>query len=457
MAIPLTGGGGLFTRMGKILKLLSDINSYQGSTLVTDSNNLYSQYASGAVDEALIDGLEPALFSAQTSTGTYMSFLQTVAQNTLCTMVNNDRPMNSQTDIPTALNYLITQMSGSNSVLALSVGCTQAANTGNIGNGVCVSTSLGVNGKSNEDIVPEKITINCTADSSAGATSSGNESFTLLGGYSVDAFDWLYPVGSAGSASCSAINASQNNSQGTLLNNGDFETWTVANIPDNFAIDVGTAGTQVKESTGQHFTGAASLNIVGDGSNLTTLSQTFNNTSGTTATLSPLSLYAANCWVKMDASPAAGVLRIALVDGSNTVINDQAGNANSFSLTLSGLGTSWTALNGVFRTPLVMPSTAKIQLSLTTAITSGKNLYLDRLGMGSMVQLYPMGPAFAVFGGSSGFYVPDGFVATATNSLGSGGSQNTFQWGFDRLFNMKGYGLLLPSSGTPSISDSLIS
>jgi hypothetical protein len=458
MTIPLTGTGGLFTRYGKILKLLADINTFQGTTLITDSGNLYAQYPDGTADEALIDGLDPALLSSQTSAGAYMGFLQTVAQNTLTTMVSDDRPQNSSTDINSALVYLINQMKAdSQSVLAMTVGVSASANSGNTGNGVCVSTSLGPTGAANEDQVPEKITINCTADSSTNSGLAGNESFTALGAYSVNSFSWLYPVGSGGITSLSAINASQNVTQGTLLNNGDFETWTVANVPDGFVIDVGTAGTTVKKSTAQHYTGAASLNIVGNGSELTTVSQTFNLSSGTTGILAPLSLYAVNCWVKMDTTPAAGILRIALVDGTNTVINDQDGNANSFTLALTGLGTSFTALNGAFRTPQILPSTVKLQLKLTTALTSARNLYVDRLGLGLMSTLYAGGPSFAVFSGSTNFYAPDGFLATATNSFGAAATQSTFQWGFDRILGMKNFGLLLPSSGSPTINDSLIS
>src|SRR5690242_14330903 len=168
MAIPLTTNpGGLFTRWGKILRLLADINTFQGTTLVTDSDNLYAQYPNGTADEALIDGLDPALSSAQTGAGDYMGFLTTVATNTLLTMVNDDRPQNSNTDITEALTYLINQMkTNGDSVFAMVVGCTNSANSGNNGNGVLVNTTLGVTGAANEDLVAEKITVDYVADSS---------------------------------------------------------------------------------------------------------------------------------------------------------------------------------------------------------------------------------------------------------------------------------------------------
>src|SRR5207249_2945438 len=145
----------------------------------------------------------------------------------------------------------------------------------------------------------------------------------------------------------------------------------ITNTLNNWTIAVGAAGTQVfKSSSGNAFDGLAALQITGDGSNLTALTQTFAaaSGSGTTVKLKPLTAYALNGWLKMDTVPTAGVLRLALVDGSNVVINDAAGTANAVSKTLSAATTGYLPLSGVFRTPALLPSTQKLSISLTTAL-----------------------------------------------------------------------------------------
>jgi hypothetical protein len=51
----------------------------------------------------------------------------------------------------------------------------------------------------------------------------------------------------------------------------------------------------------------------------------------------------------------------------------------------------------------------------------------------------------------------DGFILTATNNYGGASNLSTWQQLFERLFGMRALGLVLPSSGGPTIADSLIS
>jgi hypothetical protein len=249
------------------------------------------------------------------------------------------------------------------------------------------------------------------------------------------------------------------NSGGNKLYNSDFETFTTSNVPDNWIIATGTAGTHIFASgSTDAYTGSNALKITGDaGSTLSTVRQTFATTpsttvgsGGTSGTLTAGEQYAVNGFVKVSAAPAAGVLRIRLVDGSNNVINDDSGTANSFTVSLTTQTTSYAAFNGTFRIPSVLPTTIKLEVGLSTAIDSGKSLYIDDLALTPMVSLYSGGPSFAAFASSTKVAVNDMWTLTTTNTMGG------FAVWMERFFGMRDRGLQLAYSGTNAISDTLI-
>lgn len=187
-----------------------------------------------------------------------------------------------------------------------------------------------------------------------------------------------------------------------------------------------------------------------DGSQLTTLNQP--------VTLSALSQYAFNLWMLADVVPAAGVITVDLVDGiGGTVITDEQGTSSSFTITCSGLSTSFAARNGVFRTPRVMPDKVYLRIRISTAVSSGTSIFFDHASLVQMTELYTGGPSAAIFSGKSPFYAgdtqvtPDYFTITTTNDRAG-----SFQEWFNRNFDMASLGLLLPSASSGTISDSLI-
>ncbi len=178
-----------------------------------------------------------------------------------------------------------------------------------------------------------------------------------------------------------------------------------------------------------------------DGSQLTTLNQSIGGN------LKPLTQYAFNCYMLADVVPAAGVFTFDLVDGiGGSVINDEAGTANSFTVTCSGLSTSFAARNGVFRTPRVLPAAVYMRIRITTAVSGGTSIFLDHAALAEMVELYAGGPSAAVFSGRTPFrkgsnqVLADYFTLTAANNRAG-----EFQEWFDRNFQMREKGLQLPS------------
>jgi hypothetical protein len=99
-----------------------------------------------------------------------------------------------------------------------------------------------------------------------------------------------------------------------------------------------------------------------------------------------------------------------------------------------------------------MPSVVRLKIALSTALTASSNLYIDHVAFTAPISFYRGGPNIAVFSGNINFISGDNYTLIPTNDYGG-----KFQILFDRFFNMKQLGLLLPSSNSPTILDSLIS
>ncbi len=208
---------------------------------------------------------------------------------------------------------------------------------------------------------------------------------------------------------------------------------------------------QVTAGSAHSYVGKA-VEFDSDGSQLTTIECPVE--------LEPLKQYAFNSWMKADVVPAAGVLTIDLVDGiGGSVIADQAGTNNSFTAAATGLSTSFAARNGVFRTPKVLPPIVYLRIRITTAVTNTSSVFIDHCALTEMTELYPDGPWAAIFSGAAAFtkgasqVLGDSFTVTVTNDRAG-----EFQEWFDRNFDMRTKGLLLPSvtDTSETQADSLI-
>lgn len=203
-----------------------------------------------------------------------------------------------------------------------------------------------------------------------------------------------------------------------------------------------TPGTTTTGST-HVYSGGKALEFDSNASQLTEIRQRVTNLKAQTS-------YAFNGWFKVDSVPAAGVLTVDLYDGS-AVINDDAGTANSFTIDATALTTSWAAANGVFRLPRVVPPVVYLRIRISTAVSNTTSVYIDHCAFGQAVELYAGGPCAALFAGADNFAVGDTFTIAVTNNRAG-----SWQEWFERWFDMRAKGLLLPSDSSGSIADSLI-
>ncbi len=473
MTIPFEGAiGDLFNRLGRLGKTLDEMRAYQAAQLTnfTDVNvGVVGQYNLESDVQALMgSSYIDLLDSGASSIGSVMQGIATATANR---MVFRDNPQFNQTlvqgDVLTSLLEIIRQMRlTGDTVLAQTVTATPSLftlNNLNTGNGVAVaSVRRPGDGLVLENAFAENLTLACSADSYLSGAAEDNESFSLTGeGQQGNLFAFNWPLGSNCSVTIQAIDGNTDNGSGNLLTNSGFEEFT-DDVPDNWALTVGVGGVNIFEETGIVFdpsSGGKALRIFGAGGTQVILEQEFDDGDGTAAILDPLTQYAWNGWLRRDGvAAAAGVLTIELVDGNDQVVQDEAGNNNSFTIDLTALSTVYTAYNTSFRTPHVPPETYKIRYRLSTALTNGRSVYMDLTGFGDMTQAYTSGPYVAVFSGSIPFIQGDFTTITVTNSRGTAGTLSTFQTLLAQLYGDIVYSneLIFPSSATPSISDTLM-
>lgn len=457
--------GALFGILGKAGAVVANLTSHQNTqytALTSSTTGINGQLtAEPDVQAVLGQGYLGMLASLGGSTGPLM---QTLAAAVVNRIVYRDNPRLNQTlssqETLNSLREVIRQMRvQSASVRACTVTSTPGTFTGR-GNGVLVtSVKRPVDGLTLENTFSEYVNVICQADSFVGGATEGNETLSVTGGGGVvGVFDWNWPGGSGCQIEIQAADGSADNGSGNYLTNSGFDAFT-GGIPDDWDVVIGTAGTDFQQNTGITYDGVSSLQFIGDGSTLVALWQEFgDSTDGTAASLSPLAQYALNGFLKRDGvAPGAGVMRFSLVDGNGVVIKDAAGVDNSFTVDLTALATDWAAYNGVFRTPRVLPGTYYLKVELTTALTSGRSVFLDRVALTPMAQCYVSGPYLACFSGNSAFAQDDLARITNTNGRGSGGTLNTWQSLLARLYpEVIQFELLFPSAASPSVLDSWI-
>lgn len=475
MAITLTGTGGLFTRLGRIIYALNSLNSYMGSASFAGLKSIgYSvadinaQYL--AADQNLIDPLYTNRDTARLSMQQWENYLSGLSQSTVIQMANDDTPLPTQTLTP-ALNLLIGQMGSATASVNQPTTSASAASaarpngSANNGTGVFIASVKAATGKTQDYVFNETITAACTADSQTGGATVNQEQFTLTTPVAAtDTLGWNFPLGSGVTGfTLNAVDPTVNNggSQINLLINSDFQNYSItSNLPDQWLKAVGTLGTDIIQgSGGSGLFGTSSLAFVRNAGSLPSVYQPFaaivnpGVSTGTQATLLPDTVYAVNIWAKRNSSiTTTGTLALSLVDGSNTVINDDNGVANTITKAMSTLSTTYTAVNGFFRTPAILPAAVSVQLytSVTIADTGGQ-VNMCGLSMTPAPQLYASGPWVAIFAGGTKFIVPDQFTLAINNNYAG-----VFQVGLDKMLGLRVSGLQIPSSGSPTINDNLV-
>lgn len=469
MTIPFTGVGGIFTQLGKILKFDYLLSQFE-SSLPAVFTQLQAQFATttpAPIAPTVIAA--PTVIQADQLTRQASNLMlfagfpdsPGLGQSAIISAVQIDQPSQSAS-LTVALQEVIRQMKANSvTVQANTITCTPTALSGNLGTGVILVSTKRGDGLVNENTIAEILRTVCTVDSYVGGATPGQETFGIAGApVTGGVWDYDYPTGSGTQSTFQVASADQSSDENTnLLTNSNFETWTTGPPPvlENWTLEVGTWGTDVEQNTTHQFRGTYCVQFEPTGVGVS-LYQTFGNaTTGTGVTPAAEFSYAVNVWLRQLAGTVSnGNLTIALVDGNDTVTQDSQGNNNTFTIALTLISTTYTAHNTIFRLNNAPPSTLRLRVYLSTGL-AGDSVLMDDLCFTPMNPMYSGGPSVAVFTGSTYFAGGDGWSIANTNDYGGASFCATFQSGFDRLFDMRSLGLLLPSLASgASISNSLI-
>lgn len=447
MAVTLTGSQtGLFTRLGRIIYVIQLVNDFLGGSsaddMPTEVEDIMQEIDGASMEiRECYEDIPSAFETYQASAESFLSTLKDAAQQLLIRMVDDDDALPSQT-VSDALDRLIKQMEdNSDSVDASAPSISVSADANNTGNGKVIYATKNGKGKTLENMKPEDFIVKITNSSNTGSETGNikgeaNQASTVL------SHNW--PDGSGASATFTVLNPASNG----FLNDGSFDSFT-SDDPDQWTIAVGTASTTVLEEGTEYMSiASSSLEIAGNGSELTQLTQDVSSKSWKTRTNYPVSV-----WYKLSATPTTGVLQIDLYDSTGAaIIQDDEGTNNSLSIDLTTGAANWTHANTTFRLPDPLPTSIVARVHLTTALDSGKQVWVDDLMIGpAMTSTYSGGPEFVVVRGPTDFAADDQFVATVTNAF-----DGDFQKHFLQLFDQPTKLLPSDTGGSETVADSLI-
>jgi len=454
MAITYTGTNGLFTRLGALIYMMDAIRTHQNN-LKTLFDNVQGEYS--AADRYMIDQLSGNLEMRQMEAGNILLDVQAAAVKTLVEMLWVDAQTSSSRTMRTkaiedALVYLIRDMDAtSNSVEGTTV-AGGVLGTSGTGNGTMLFLNEAPNvllGSTNDwpNIRTDLLVAQCIQDAQDGALTAGSELFRITGTAAYGGLDWRFPAGSGAQMTLASATAGidYGTQYANIGTNTDLEDWT-SNVPDQWSVVSGTAGTDFLAETGTYYRGASCLKAPAT-STTWRIRQQLGSPSGSLGTIQPDRPYAIVFAAKKDAS-ATGAIRVSIKDASNNVV----GSLTKALTVASDLTTSWALYSTTVRSPKVLPAASYIVVEATTGIGTAA-VYIDEVVVCEMKPIAPGGQALSIIAGSTNYIVEDRLLRKFSNA-----NEGAFVRAFDRLFDMYGKGLSLPQNylGGETIADTLI-
>ncbi|MEA3225525.1 MAG: hypothetical protein U9Q07_06205 [Planctomycetota bacterium] len=232
-------GDGLMDVQGKAFDAMETLFTAIGTTVPTDVTTFLTQFQTRSDADDLdvaesMEGLGAAVASWQNGASTLSGKIRSNLIAFLQEVVANDASQ-PEDSLTFALQYIIDQMiADGDYVEANTIGFTLTAGVSNSGDPAVCYTSLRGDGQVNQNILAETIAI--TVSEQAGPTLRFRSPLSQSNRLS---HDW--PKGSGVDTTIYATDPAD-----SLLSNGDFEDETIANVPDDWMVHVGTPGTTVK-------------------------------------------------------------------------------------------------------------------------------------------------------------------------------------------------------------------
>lgn len=472
MPIDYTGtSAGLFVRLGKLVNLGAEHRTAQG-TVVTHIEETIGKYTATSVDrrEYLGTLAGDKNMIADEAGRSLQGAVQEAIERTIIEQIDSESPipLESKT-IDNALRLLTidmrsgtaTQAIGTTSI-SISAQTTNCAETATEAVGHLIVTEAGKfsyggskassRATANDAILAETITARCVKDARDGSLIRGNERFTVTGADPVDRLDRRWPQGSGAvlsvNATCSSIEASSAPGQNMLSNSG-FERVNATPYPLDWDRRAGTIGTSLIGNVNS-FRGSYSLKFLGNGVDDRGVYQPMGQ--GPRPSIKANTTYIVAARVRAESGTiSAGRIDFELTDDTHSTISGCSVTRN-FNAGTGGtnLTTTWEIVKGTFTTPLNLPDAVWFNIYTGVVLANTASLLIDEVLLIECVPLYPSGPGLAVIAGSSDYELDDRLKVAITKTA------NQWQQELDRYLNLANRGIQFPTSGSPTISTTLI-
>ncbi len=288
------------------------------------------------------------------------------------------------------------------------------------------------------------------------------------GGFFV--LNWVDGNGHNRSSGTLAYNASASVVQTALRAIAGLEAITVTSVVGATTVYTvtfaGVPGNPAQLTSGNYLSGGTSPSI----SHATTNAADANSYRGTSViftgnatelteisqqlpTLSRDTVYFLTFRIRASGTISAGTLIVEIADGINgSATTDSAGGTNRLTVDLTGVSTSAAEPQVLtFRLAQAVVQPVYLRVRLSVAMTSATKIYMDEFTLVPGRELYAGGPVVALVSGVATSVVGQAWTITVANDYGG-----KFQQWFDRAFQMRVQGLLLPTAGDTLIDDTLI-
>lgn len=442
----------LSTRLGHLFASLNEVNTYRGTTLTARVTTLEGDYAS--VNTSLGADLNNQLASGVSAMDTWVAYLNSFVSNVIVAEVVNDKPI-PNTDITSCLLEWKRQMliaADSFNASPCTLGAVTAIGSPS-SNTQWLTTAKDGTGVVQDLIVPDRYLLTISTDDQRGGTSYA-EGYTVVG----KALDssltaYTYPTGQGINTNKTIIDPAKD----ALALNADFDNWSVSNVPDDWTIvSPAAAGVNVFRVADDARTGATafSLRVLSTASGTVKLRQS--------VTLKPNTVYGVH-WKQSPVSNGSATaancsVTLRLVDGTGTVINDDSSTANSKAGSTHAVVTAGSGWNqgytGVFITPTTLPSTGTLLEIEQSADAAGCDDHIDHVCLIELSPLYSGGLYLEGFSGLT--RAAQGDAWTQTTTLTTSTIPTYMIRELDRFLNLKSLGIRMPTSGSPTQADALI-
>lgn len=386
--------------------------------IVTRATNLDAQYT--AATRYMFTPVLNQFLSIYNSTDATINAAVQGATKTLTEMVTADNANIAKQSIP-AMRELARQMrAGSTSLLENTVTIGAVSRTG-------TGTGTVVFGGASQMSRTDLLQFECISDTTTGAT-AGNEVFQVTGSAAYNNInDSLWPGGTG----ISQTMASSDYTAGTnLVTNGTFETW-VGGSPDSWT----TSGTGIAQLTSGAFRGSSALQITASVAGVE-LTQSLPTT-----VVGPGKRIIFGFWYKKISGTPTQDISLEMTDNTSGA---------AATVDASPSSTSWALAYGSYQSSFDAPVTS-LTATLTYADSVGPVVAVDGLFVYVPAQAGTNGQFFQIVSGATDWRIGDRMTVQVTNNYASTVLSYT-----ERFFAPFANGIELPTSGSPTVNNSVI-